>query len=174
VRLRDENELLEILGRFGDEWNAFPDEGRHDGDDELVNRVLVQEGPDDLTSAHHPHVLANLRAEAFGEGTDRLGDEVDAGGHGSRRPPAREHIVHGSRTEARAHLQTPVEGLTAEDLGIGGALEFWETVEALWRRPFRQPIEIAIWSSHVAVHARRNVHDDFSLWQAPKSSSNAV
>jgi len=79
--------------------------------------------------------------------------------------------VQGSRTEARAHLQTPVEGFAAEDLGIGGALELRETVEALWGWPFRQPIEIAIWSSHEAVRARRNVHDDFSLWHAPKSSS---
>jgi len=149
--------------------NTFPDEGWHDGDDELVNRGLVQEGPDDLASAHHPDVLASLRAEAFGKGTDRLGDEVDARGHGSRRRPPREHIVHGICTEARAHLQTPVEGLAAEDLGIGGALEFRETVEALWSRPFRQPIEIAIWSSHVAVRARRNIHDDFSLWHAPPS-----
>jgi hypothetical protein len=35
--------------------------------------------------------------------------------------------VHGISTEARAHLQTPVEGLAAEDLGIDGALEFRET-----------------------------------------------
>ncbi len=69
------------------EGNAFPNEGRHDGDDELVDRLLVQKGPDDLASAHHPDVLAGLRAEAFGEGTDRLGNEVDARGHGSRRPP---------------------------------------------------------------------------------------
>jgi hypothetical protein len=109
------------------EGNAFPDEGWHDGDDELVNRVLVQERPDDRASAHHPHILAGLRAEAFGKGTDRLGDEADAGGHGSRRRPPREHIVHGICTEARAHLQTSVEGLAAEDLGIGGALEFGET-----------------------------------------------
>src|SRR5215510_4942766 len=130
--------------------NAFPDEGWHDGDDELVNRVLVQEGPDDLASAHHPDVLASSRAEAFGKGTDRLGDEVDAGGHGRRRRPPREYIVHGTSTEARAHLQTPVEGLAAEDLGIGGALECRETVETPWSRPFRQPIEIAIRPSHVA------------------------
>ena len=64
------------------EGNAFPDERRHDGDDELVNRVLVKEGPDDLTSAHHPDVLANLLAEAFGKGPDRLRDESDAGRHG--------------------------------------------------------------------------------------------
>src|SRR5204862_58491 len=34
--------------------NTFPDEGWHDGDDELVNRGLVQEGPDDLASAQGP------------------------------------------------------------------------------------------------------------------------
>src|SRR5260370_2937014 len=82
--------------------NTFPDEGWHDGDDELVNRCLVQEGPDNLASAHHPDVLASLRAEAFGKGTDRLSDEVDARGHGSRRSPPREHLGHGSCTEACA------------------------------------------------------------------------
>ena len=81
--------------------------------------------------------------------------------------------MHGSRTEARAHLQTPVEGLAAEDLGIGGALEFRETVEAFWSRPFRQPVEIAIGSSHVAVRARRNIHDDFSLWHDTRLSGTA-
>src|SRR5947209_6818728 len=148
------------------EGNAFPDEGWHEGDDELVNRVLVQEGRDDLASTHHPDVLAGLRAEALGEGSDRLGDEVNAGGHGSRRRPPREHIVHGPCTEACAHLETPVEGLAAEDFGIGGALEFRQTVEALWSRPIRQPIEIAVWTRHVAVRARRNIHDDLSLCHA--------
>ena len=82
--------------------------------------------------------------------------------------------MHGICTEARAHLQTPVEGLAAEDLGIGGALEFRETVEALWSRPFRQPIEIAIGSSHVAIRARRNIHDDSSLRHAsPLSVSSS-
>src|SRR5260370_5703520 len=111
--------------------NTFTDEGWHDGDDELVDRGLVQEGPNDLASAHHPNVLASLRAQAFGKGTDRLGDEVDACGNGSRRRLPREHIVHGIRAEARAHLQTPGEGLASEALGIGGALEFPETVQAL-------------------------------------------
>ena len=83
--------------------------------------------------------------------------------------------MHVSRTEARAHLQTHVEGLAAEDLGIGGALEFRETVEALWSRPFRQPIEIAIGSSHVAIRARRNIDDDFSIWHnTPMSVSSSV
>src|SRR5215510_3637866 len=146
------------------EGYAFPDEGWRHGDDELVNSVLVQEGSDDLASAHHPDVLASLRADTLGKSADRIGDEVDAGGHGSGRRPSREHIVHSIRAEARAHLQTPVEGLAAEYLGIDGTLEFREAVEALWSRPFRQPIEIAIGSSHVAVRARRNIHDDLSLW----------
>src|SRR5262249_49685911 len=136
-----------------------------------VNRALVQEGPDDLASAHHPDVLAGLRAEAFGKGSDRLGDEFDARGHGSRRPSPREHIVHGTFSEAPTQLQTAVEGLAAEDLSIDGALEFRETVEALWSRPFRQPVEIAIGSSHVAVRAGRDIDDDFSLWHdIPKVS----
>ena len=42
--------------------SAFPDERRHDGDDELFNRVLVQQGPDDIAAAHHPDVLASLLA----------------------------------------------------------------------------------------------------------------
>src|ERR1700716_97003 len=98
--------------------NTFPDEGWHDSDDELIDRALVQEGSDYLAAAHHPDVLARLRAEAFGKGTERLGDEVDPCRHRSSPRPPREHIVHGICTEARAHLQTPVEGLAAEDLGV--------------------------------------------------------
>jgi len=100
------------------EGNAFPDERRHDADDELVDRVLVQEGPDDLTSAHHPDVLARLLVEAFGKGPDRLGDELDAGRHGCGGRSAREHIMHVICAERRAHLYTLVEGLATENLGI--------------------------------------------------------
>jgi len=155
--------------------NTFPDEGWHNGDDELVYCGLVQEGPDDPASAHHPDAFASLRAESFGKGTDRLGDEVNARGHGTRRRPPGEHIVHDISTEARTHLQASVEGLAAEDLGIGGALEFRESVEVLWSWPLRQPAEIAIGSSHVAVRARRNIDDDFSLWQdTPMSVSSLL
>jgi hypothetical protein len=93
-------------------------------DDKLINRRLVQKRPDDLASSHHPHVLANLHAEPFGEGTNRPGDELDARRYEGRRRSPREHIVHGTRTEGRAHLQTLVKSLPAEDLGIGGELEF--------------------------------------------------
>jgi len=82
--------------------------------------------------------------------------------------------VHGTFAEAGPHLQTPVVGLAAEDLGIAGALEFRETIEAFWSWPFRQPIEIAIGSSHLAVRARRNIDDDFSHWHdSPISVSSS-
>ena len=45
------------------ERNACSDEGGHDGDDELVNRVLVQKGGDDLPSPHQPDILASLGAQ---------------------------------------------------------------------------------------------------------------
>ena len=48
----------------GNNWNALADERRHNGDDELVNRALIEERSDDLTSAHHPNVLASLLAES--------------------------------------------------------------------------------------------------------------
>ncbi len=65
--------------------------------------------------------------------------------------------MHGLCTEPSAHLQTPVEGLAAENLGVRGALEFRQTVKTLWSRSFGQPTEIAIGPSHVAVRARRNI-----------------
>jgi hypothetical protein len=68
--------------------------------------------------------------------------------------------VRGTRAEARAHLQTPVEGLATEDLGVDGALEFRQTVEALLSRPTRQPIQVAIEPSDVTVCACRDVDDD--------------
>src|SRR5215475_10177170 len=77
-----------------------------------------KEGPDDLTSPHHPDVLATLLAEAFGKGPDRIRDELDAGWHGCRGRPAREHIMHFVSAEARAHLHTQVEGSATEYLGI--------------------------------------------------------
>ena len=40
------------------ERNTFSYEYRHDGDNELVNRTLVKERRNDLTSTHQPDVLA--------------------------------------------------------------------------------------------------------------------
>ena len=145
------------------EGNTFPDERRHDGDDELVNRVLVKEGPDDLTSTHHPDVLARLLADSLDKGPDRPGDELNPGRHGSRDRPARENIVHVIYAETRAQLQAQIEGLATENFAIGCARKLRQAVETLGSGA-RQPIEIAIGTSDVAVRAGRNIDDDFSLW----------
>src|SRR5262245_55714228 len=129
---------------WGDQRYAFPDECRHDADDEFINRVLVEKGPDDFTSTHHPDILAGLLAEAFGKSTDWLLDELHAGRRRCRGRPAREHIMHVISGEVRSHLDAQVEGLATEDLGIDGARKFRQTVEAFWSRPARQPIEIAV------------------------------
>ena len=100
------------------ERNTFPYEHRHDGDDEFVNRPLVKEGPNDLTSTHHPDVLACLLAEALGKGPDRFRDELDSGRNGWRGCPAREDVMHVICAETRTHLDTQVEGLATENLGI--------------------------------------------------------
>lgn len=64
-----------------DQRNPFTDECWHHGNDEFVDRVFVEERSDDLASAHQPHVLAWLSADAFGKRSNRLADEVNAGRH---------------------------------------------------------------------------------------------
>ncbi len=76
-----------------DEGSARPNEDWYNSDNEFVDRVFVQKRRDELPATHHPDVLARLIAEAFGKRTDRLRDELDAGRHGRRWRPAREHIV---------------------------------------------------------------------------------
>src|SRR5262249_26459929 len=100
------------------EGYAFPDERRHDGDDELINCVLIKEGRDDLPSAHHPDVLASLLAKALGKGSDRLGDEMDLGGRGRRRGRATKNLMKVVCAEARTHLPTQGEVFTTEILRI--------------------------------------------------------
>src|SRR4029077_17723465 len=79
---------------------------------------------DDLTSAHHPDVLASLLAGAFGEAPDRLSHELNTGRYRSRRGLAREHIMHVICLDTRAHVQTLVESPATEDLGIDQTREF--------------------------------------------------
>src|SRR4026209_2683020 len=86
------------------ERNPFSDEGWYDGDDELVNRVLIEKGSDDVPSAHHPDVLAGLSAKALDEVGDRLGEEVDPGRQRSRRRPPREDIMRAICAEPRTQL----------------------------------------------------------------------
>src|SRR6476646_11645532 len=58
---------------------TFADKNGDDADDKLINRVLVQEGSNDLASSHHPNILSRSRAHLLRECTDRFSDEADAG-----------------------------------------------------------------------------------------------
>ena len=71
------------------------------------------------------------------------------------------------RIERSAHLHAEIESLAPKNLGIDRAGEFRQTVKALWRWSCREPIEIAIWSSDVAVRAGCDIDNDFSLWHMP-------
>ena len=63
---------------------------------------------------------------------------------GSAARPPGAHISSTASALNGAHLQTPDEGLATEDLGIRGALEFREAVEALWSRPLGQLTRFAV------------------------------
>ena len=68
--------------------HAFADEYRHDSDDELLNRALIEEGADDLASTHHPDVLAScLRRRSAKTLIDWLTNStpIDADAGGGRR-----------------------------------------------------------------------------------------
>jgi hypothetical protein len=58
--------LVSMPGR--DQRDALADEYGHDADDELIDRVFVQERRDEIASAHHPDVLALLVPQTFREG----------------------------------------------------------------------------------------------------------
>ena len=142
---------------------AFADERRDEADDELIDRTFIEEGSDELAAAHHPQILSGLSAQPFREPTYRLRYETDADRDRWRWRLTREHVVHVICTEARAHLDTQVECLSAENLRVDRAHEFWQTIKTFRRRTIRQPVDVSVRSSDVTISARRDVNDDFSL-----------
>src|SRR5262252_3491806 len=68
-----------------DERYALADEDWHDADDEFVDGAFIQEGRDDVATAHHPDVLPVARPQPFREGADVTGDEFDTSRRGYRR-----------------------------------------------------------------------------------------
>src|SRR2546423_1535895 len=84
------------------ERNTFPDEGWHDGDDELVNRVIVQEGPDDLSLWH----------DTTGMWGDSHSHASSCGSRGDGR--CRKGRRFGSGQFATAHPEIDCEGDTDE------------------------------------------------------------
>src|SRR3984957_13960198 len=142
---------------------AFADERRDEANDKLIDRPFIEEGSDELATAHHPQILSGLSAHLFRERPYWLRYETDTDGDRWRGRPTLEHVVQVICAEVRAHLDTQVECLSTENLRVDRAHEFWQTVKTLRRRPIRQPVDVAVRSSDVTINARRDVNDDFSL-----------
>src|SRR5262245_37372219 len=66
--------------------NAIPNKHGGHTDDELVDRVLVKKGGDELAAAHQPDILAGLLSKAAYERADCIAHKLHAGrGVGWRR-----------------------------------------------------------------------------------------
>src|SRR5262249_15670133 len=86
---------------------AFSDEGWNDGDDELVDRSLVQERGNEVAATHHPDILAGFLPEPFDERADRFSDEFDTARDRCRQRVSRKHVMD-SVAELRAHLDAEI------------------------------------------------------------------
>src|SRR2546430_6289101 len=60
------------------QWNAIPNKHWGHTDDELIDRLLVKKGGDDLAAAHQPDVLARLLSKTAHEWTDGTVHELHA------------------------------------------------------------------------------------------------
>src|SRR5579864_9331145 len=105
-----------------DERNPLPNQDRDDVDLEPVDFALVQKRGDELSAAHHPYILAGLRAQPLRELLDRLARPLE-----SRQQPltwtAGKEIVLGSLPEVRAlhaHLNSLVICFAAPQDRIDG------------------------------------------------------
>src|SRR5262249_39063363 len=126
-----------------DQRNPIPDEHRDHTDDELVDRLRIEERGDELTAAHQPDVLAGLVAQPAGERTDRTAHERAAPWDIGWRRPAGEDDGRTLRVECCAHAEAHLIGLPSEQLGVDGPHEGIHAIEAFGSGTGRQPLEIA-------------------------------
>src|SRR5262249_29505567 len=102
------------------EGNAFAEERRHNAEDEFIDRILIEEGPDDLTTAHEPDILARLLTNVLDKALDWFFDKFEAG-RGGCRLAVRENVMRLVLLEARAEFHAYVIGLAPKNLGIDRA-----------------------------------------------------
>jgi hypothetical protein len=60
------------------QWNAIPNKHWDHTDDELVDRVLVEKGGDELAAAHQPDILARVLSKTAHEWADCAAHELHA------------------------------------------------------------------------------------------------
>src|SRR5262245_20485869 len=67
-----------VTGATSYQWNAVSNKHRDHTDDELVDRVLVKKGGDELAAAHQPDIFTRLLAKSAYERADWTGHEFHA------------------------------------------------------------------------------------------------
>ena len=60
------------------QWNAIPNKHWRHSDDELVDRLRVKKGGDELAAAHQPDILARLLSKTAHECSDCTVHELHA------------------------------------------------------------------------------------------------
>src|SRR5688572_10329494 len=142
------------------QWNAVPDKHRNHADDELVDRLLVEEGPDELTAAHQPDILAGLFAKAAHEWADGAVHKFHSWWGVGRWRLMREHDGAASRVELCSQFQAHLIRLSANNRRVNRLRELVHTVEAGGSGSGCQPPEIPVRSCDITVGAGRDVDDD--------------
>src|SRR5262249_57585774 len=92
---------------------ALSNEYRDNANDEFVDRAFVQEGSDEVPTAHHPNVLALLVFQALREGTDGAIDEFNTSRRGCWRRLSRKYVV---TIKLCAHTQAQIICIPAHHL----------------------------------------------------------
>ena len=140
---------------------ALSNEYRDNANDEFIDRALIQERSDEAPTAHHPNVLALIVFQALHEGTDAAVDEFNTCRHGCRRRLSRKYVV---AIKLRAHTQAQIVCLPTQQLRVDGLHEPSHPVEPFGSGTAREPLDVTVWPSDVAVSAGRNVNDDLPVF----------
>ena len=145
----------------GYQWDALSNKNWGHTNDELVDRLFVKKGSDDVATAHQPDILAGLRAKAAYEWVDGLAYKLHTRGGVSRRGLAGEDDV-AIRVELRPHAQARFVGLSAKHYRINCSHKGVHAIEAFGSGARRQPFEVAVGARYVTISTGADVDDDFA------------
>src|SRR5262245_64962660 len=157
-----------------DQGNTIPDKHRGHADDELVDRVLVQKGGDELAAAHQPDVLSGRLPETADERADGTARELHARRGAGRWRLTGEDDVPTLRVELRPDAQALLVGLPAQQLRVDRLREGVHAIETFGSRAGRQPFDIVVGTRDVTVRAGGDVDDDLSALRHEDRSPLAI
>src|SRR5882724_856260 len=143
------------------EWNALPNERWHYMNDELVDLVLVNECPDQCSTAHHPDVLARLSPETFRERRWLFTDELHSRCPDQASRISGKDVVFGLCPESGSVLKAELICLSPKRDRIDRSAERPHAVVTSRPRTI-QPINAAVGASNEAVSTCGDVHNNLS------------